>query len=164
MGVAIWILFGSIAIIIYVLIYTAKSESRKQRRAFGQAIADAAKENFLEWTQVDIDRHRAIAWCAARRILLFMDFSVANGYKQLIQMDEVETCQVVNHYTPGVGKKTRTVETDISMIELQLVFADKRSVALLMYNELTDGVFEKIRLSEKARNLKTLIAKEKSNV
>jgi hypothetical protein len=92
-----------------------------------------------------------------------MDFSVANGYKQLIHMGEVETCQVVNHYASGADKKARIAETNISMIELQLVFTDKRSVALLMYNELTDGVFEKIRLSEKARNLKTLIAKEKSN-
>jgi hypothetical protein len=163
MGLTIWILFGSIALIIYILIYTAKSASRKRRRAFEQIVAETAKQNFLEWTQTDIDRHRAIAWCAAKRILFFMDFSDANGYKQLIQMDEVETCQVVNHYSPGADKKKRIADTNISMVELQLVLRDKRFITLLMYSELTDGVFEKKRLSEKARNLKTLITKEKTN-
>jgi hypothetical protein len=92
-----------------------------------------------------------------------MDVSDANGYKQLIKMDEVETCQVVNHYSPGTDKKKHIADTNISMIELQLAFQDKRSIALMMYSELTDGVFEKKRLSEKARNLKALITKEKSN-
>lgn len=161
MGLTIWILFGSIALIIYILIYTAKSGSRKRRRAFELVVAETAKQNSMEWTQTDIDRHRAIAWCSPKRILFFMDFSDANGYKQLIQMDHVETCQVVNHYSPGTDKKKHIADTNISMIELQLIFQDKRSVTLLMYSEFTDGVFEKKRLSEKARNLKTLITKEK---
>ena len=160
MGLTIWILFGVIALIIYIVIYTAKAESRKQRRALEQGVNEVAKQHSLEWTQVDIDRHRAIAWSAGKRILFFMDFTEANGKKQLIQMDRVEVCEVVNHYSPGSNKKQRIAETNIHMVELQLVFTDKSSVALLMYNELTDGVFEKIRLSEKARNLKTLITKK----
>lgn len=160
MGLTIWILFGVIALIIYIVIYTAKAESRKQRRALEQGVQEAAEQHNLEWTQVDIDLHRAIAWNAGKGILFFMDFTEANGKKQLIQMDRVEVCEVVNHYSQGSNKKLRIAETNIHMIELQLVFADKSSVALLMYNELTDGVFEKIRLSEKTRNLKALITKK----
>lgn len=163
MGLTIWLLFGGIALIIYILIYTAKSGSRKRRRALEHEVAETAKQHFLEWTQTDIDRHRAIAWCSPKRILFFMDLSDANGYKQLIQMDQVAICEVVNHYSPGSDKKKRIADTNISMIELQLVLQDKRSIVLSMYSELMDGVFEKKRLSEKARNLKALITKEKSN-
>jgi hypothetical protein len=161
MGITIWVLFGSIALIIYILIYTAKAEGRRQRRAFEQGVNEVAVQHLLKWTQIDIDRHRAIAWNADKRILFFMDFTEAGEYKQLIEMDSVEVCEIVNHHSPGTNKKLHTTETNVCMIELQLVFKNKRSVTLLMYNELTDGIFEKIRLSEKARNLMALITKKK---
>lgn len=159
MGIAVWILFGIIAIIIYLIIYFAKKEGRKQRRTLKQALAETAIQNSLEWTYTDIGRQRAIAWCAPKGILFFMDFAVTHGNRQLIRMAEVETYQIVNHYAMDADKKALVATTNIIRIELQFVFEDKRSVALVIYNEHTDGVFEKISLSEKARNLKALIAK-----
>jgi hypothetical protein len=157
MGLTILILFGSIALIIFILIYTAKAEGRKRRRAFEQGVHEAAAQHLLKWTYVDIDRHRAMAWSADKRILFFMDFAEANGNKQLMEMDHVKTCEIINHYSPGSNKKGNTTETNISIIELQLVYENKDPVSLQMYNELTDGVFEKIRLAEKVRNLRSMI-------
>lgn len=152
------ILLGSIALIIWIIVYKANASLRKQRAILQQRIATEAKQNQLEWSLIDIEPRRAFAWSADKEVFFFMDFSdIGQEQTHIIHKNEIEDCQLIEH---GASSKISKAypEKSVSKIEVKIILNDKAPVILGIYNELVDGVFEKMKLAEKARQIKTLLS------
>lgn len=157
MVITITILFSSIALIVGVLVYSAKTNKRKQQQAIDTALADAAQEYKLEWwSHKEVDGRRAIAWSIPKKLLFFMDASHPEQYAQIVPMDRVRKYGIEQDYFSGSTSKS---SQNISKIYLNMTLNDNTTVSLPMYSEQIDGVFEKIRLAERTRHLMEKIAK-----
>lgn len=159
MVITVVILFASIGLIVGMLVYNSKAAKRKQQLAIKKALIDTAQEHQLEWSHKEVDGRRAIAWSVPKQLLFFMDVSHPEEYMQLVPMDRVKKYGLAQDYFAGNGEKSGTSTQNISNIYLNMTLNDNTSVSLPMYNEQTDGVFEKIRLAEKARHLMENISK-----
>lgn len=158
MIITLLILLGSIALIIWAIVYKANAGLRKQRNILQQRIVTEAREHQLEWTLTDIEPRRAFAWSANKGIFFFMDFSDTGQERtHVIYKNGIEDCQLIEHGATSKISKAQP-EKAVSKIEVKIIFSDKTSLILLLYNELVDGIFEKMKLAEKARQIKTLLS------
>lgn len=161
MNVTILILLLGITLIVAGLIYKAKSDARKQLLKIEKEVADAASNNNLAWTHKEISKHRAIAWCADKATLFFVNLSGGKQQKFLVDMNEAKKCSIVERaLSSGSGKG----EKYISRVELEIVFPDKPAICLPMYNEIDDGVFERAGLTDKAIKWQALIQQKQKEV
>jgi hypothetical protein len=153
---AIVILMGVITLIASAFIYKSKTEKKKKRNRIQNKISETAGQYTLEWTHTDIGDHRGIAWSSASRKLFFIDMAKDKEEFQLIDMNTIHTCNLVESGHSGTVHKT--IHT--TSVELQLVSKDKGPVITLpFYKEEVDGIYEKMLLTRKAQNWKDLLSK-----
>ena len=153
---AIIILMGVIMLIAFAFIYKSKADRRKKRNQIRDKIAETAQQHALEWTHTDIGAYRGIAWSSDSRKLLFVDMAKDKHDFQLIDMNAIHTCNLVESGHSGTVHKT--IHT--MSVELQLTPKDKGPViAIPFYKEEIDGIYEKILLTQKAQNWKTILSK-----
>lgn len=154
-------LLGSIALIVFALVYKAKKNTKQQRLRFEEHLARAAAQHHLSWTITDISRQRALAWSADKKILFFMDFPDERGRHHVIDMNHVAHCRLSEEWSTAVqGKKT---ERHVTGLKLVLFMQDKNTIELPLYREAEDGVLERARLSDKAAHWLQLIQPELQN-
>ena len=153
----VMVLLGGIALVIAALVFSVKRKKKEQKQALAQAVGEQATLLQLSWTNIDIDHHRATAWSHPRRVLFYVDLSDKQPISQVINTALMKDCRIVNQYSESASIKSVLIESNITKVDLQFTFITQPPVSICLYDEHKDGIYEKIRLSEKARNLKTLI-------
>ena len=151
------ILFGSIAAVIFALVYKAKSDTKKQIQQLEAQLAKVAQQHRISWSDQLISKHRAFAWCADKRILFFTDDSDTGGRNHLVDMNQVTHCKLIEQLVSTPVEKGAPAEKTITGVAIELCFDSKECIALPMYTEIEDGLFERTRLTEEARRWITLI-------
>lgn len=154
------VLLGGIALVVAALVFSVKRKKKEQKQALAQAVNEQANVLQLSWTNIDIDHHRATAWSHPRRVLFYIDLSNKQPVTQVINTALMKDCKIVKEYNESASIKTVLIETNITKLSLQFTFITQPPVSICLYDEFKDGIYEKIRLAEKARNLKTLITTE----
>jgi hypothetical protein len=153
---AIIILMGVTALIAFAFVYKSKADKKRKRDRIRNKITKTALEHTLEWTYTDIGAYRGIAWSAGSRKLLFVDAARDKEEIRLIDMNTIHACNLVESGHSGTVHKT--IHT--TSVELQLVPKDKGAIITIpFYKEELDGIYEKIPLTQKAQNWKTIISK-----
>lgn len=153
---------AGLIIIVIAFVYSARAKTRKQQKVLTDKIEEIARQNNVKWEHLDIGLHRAVALSADKGTLLFMDFKDnEDGQLQLIDMNEVGSCQLHQTGNMVIGMKNRAATENVTRVELQLFFKDrtKDAVGLLFYNEIQDGLFEKTTQMNKAEHWQQLLSK-----
>ncbi|HTN18788.1 MAG TPA: hypothetical protein VL092_13970 [Chitinophagaceae bacterium] len=156
-------LLGSIALIVFALVYKAKKNTKKQRLRFEEHLARTAAQHHLSWTTTEISRPRALAWSADKKILFFMDFPDERGRHHVIDMNHVAHCRLSEEWSTAEFVKGKKAERHVTGLNLVLFMQDKNTIELPLYREAEDGVLERARLSDKAAFWLQLIQPELKN-
>lgn len=156
-------LLGSIALIVFALVYKAKKNTQQQRLRFEEHLARTAEQHHLSWTVTDISRQRALAWSADKKILFFMDCPDEQGRHHVIDMSHVTHCRLSEEWSTAEFVKGKKAERHVTGVNLVLFMQDKNTVELPLYRETEDGVLERARLSDKAAYWLQLIQPELKN-
>lgn len=151
------ILFGSIAAIVFALIYKAKSDTKKQLQRLENKVAEIASENKTSWSNQYVNKHRAFAWSTDKKMLFFMDFHNDQERTHLIDMTQVSHCNLIERSVGGFRNKVESGDVNITSVDIEICFPNKECIALPMYTEIDDGLFERIRLTNKANHWIALI-------
>jgi hypothetical protein len=155
-------IIAGLIIIVIAFVYSARAKTRKQQKVLTDKINEIAREHKVQWEHLDIGLHRAVALSTDKSTLLFMDFKdTEDGHLQLIDMNEVGDCQLSQTGNMVIGMKNHNATENITKVELQLFFKDrsKDAVALIFYNEIHDGLFEKTTQMNKAEHWQGLLSK-----
>lgn len=151
-------ILAGIALIVMALVQKTKKEARKKRKILNDKIAAIARENGFQWSQTDTSLHRAIAWFAEKKFLLFIDFINEDERIRQINMNEIEHCFFNEKGIVEIAQN-KSSHKHITRIELELHYKEKSKAieTLQFYNEINDGLTERIPLTEKAKYWQAVI-------
>lgn len=151
-------ILAGMTLIVMALVQKTKKETRKKRKNLNDKIAAIARENGFEWSQTDTSIHRAIAWFSEKRLLLFIDFVNENERIRRINMNEIEHC-IFNEKGIVEIAQNKSSHKHITRVELELHYKEKSKAieTLQFYNEINDGLMERVPLTEKAKYWQAVI-------
>ena len=158
MGIIVIAIIACLAFIIIALVRKTQKETRKKRKILSDKIAFIATKNGFQWSHTDTSLHRAIAWFAQKRFLLFIDFVNEEERLRLIDMNEIEHCSFNEKGIVEINQN-KSSHKHITRVELELHYKEKSkgTETLQFYNEMHDGLMERLPLTEKAKNWQAVI-------
>lgn len=151
-------IIASLVLIVVALVRKTQKETRQKRKILSDALTLTAGNNGFQWSHTDLSLHRAIAWFAEKRLLLFVDFVAEEKRMRLINMNEIEKCMINEKGTVEISSN-KSNHKCITRVELELHYREKSKgiESLQFFNEQLDGPMERIALSEKAHNWKAVL-------
>jgi hypothetical protein len=151
-----------ISVVLFMIVFLHNRSNRLKTEKLLRCFSELGTEYNLSFTGKEIMRNRIIGVDGLKSKLLFLDHSTADPDYFVIDLTEAKSCRVSKLYGSSYTDNSleRRAEGYLHTIALEFDFMNGgHTVALPLYNHLTDAIQHAPEMEAKAKNWESVLLK-----
>lgn len=143
---------GAIVLTVFLFIIHGKKQKAKKQAELRRTFKQAGEENGLLISYKEEHSNMILAIDELKMLLLFTRHDNEAVQNEIIPLERVTDCFVKKTGVKITNGGKGVAEEHVSAVHLSFKFMNAADADLLIYNEVHDGLFEKIPLTRLAEN------------